>query len=233
MPATVVRNPEKLGLTKLSSNVTVAEDGLVRVTAQFLAPSTGLAESVFQLDSSWPVADLPIGLPPSQGGPYLVERNIRKENGLTLVDATYATALSTIRFARSEATELATFSGFAEGTVTDALSVTTGGGALAFDYYATSVTLSYALIAPNAFTITPSGLVSQPFNIRKQGLSQLVKTKQRDLISTSRETVGRVMRVSVTARRIIEQDSGDEVVTLTTYNGASTAAVVSSNPWQL
>lgn len=205
MPATIQRNPAKTGLTLLSSQTSVAEDGFVRVTARFLAPAAGLADTDFLIDSAWPLATLPVGLPATQGGPFLVERTIQKESGLTYVDAVYATALLPVRSNRSESVEQATFDGYGEVTVTNEGGTTTTSGSLKFDYYTTAVTLSYALVVPNAYSITPTGSVSAPFNIRKTGQDGIVATKQTDLVSSSREIVGRVSRVSVTARRVIEQ----------------------------
>jgi hypothetical protein len=132
-----------------------------------------------------------------QGGPYLTDRTIQKDAGLTTIDATYVTAANPPRIARSESTDVANFSGYAQSDEEE--------GSLSFDYYTTSVTLSYALIAGNTFSITPEGEVFGAFNVRAEGSSNLVSLKTTDLTSTTKDTIGRVQRISITGRRIVEQ----------------------------
>ena len=203
MPSTVIRSASKTGLVLLESRVSVANDGLVTIDASFLAPAAGLNSSDFQLDAAWPRAfALPPGTPSLQGGPYLLSRNASKQNGLTTIEAQYVSATNPPRLAFSESVEKLTFSGFAERRSGGGESVT---GSVSFDYYTRSQTVTYTVIAPNAFNVQPSGEIKEIFNVRIQGSSAMVAYKQISILTQSRETLGPVNRVSVTARRVFEQ----------------------------
>lgn len=223
MPSTVIRSASKTGLVLLESRVSVANDGLVTIDASFLAPAAGLNSSDFQLDAAWPSAfALPPGTPSLQGGPYLLSRNASKQNGLTTIQAQYVSATNPVRQAWSESTEKLTFSGFAES---GALS-----GSLSFDYYTRVQTITYTVIAPNVFNLQPTGEVGRRFNIRQEGASNLVTTQEVQTISSSRETIGPVSRISVTARRIIEQGNLP-AIGFSAFNGVTVNGVPLSNPW--
>ena len=213
MSATIVRNPAKLGLTLLSSNVTMADDGFIRVTATFLAPATGLGVATFAEDARWPLGTPPANLPLNQGGPYLTERTFQKENGLTTISAVYVTAANPPRVARSESTSKATFSGYKDSE--------TGSGSLSFDYYTTSVTLSYALIYPTVFSVIPSASIStRAFNIRGEGNLFLVPLAKLQTFSSQRERVGKVARISITADMLYEQPGDDQQISNARYGSA-------------
>ena len=127
-----------------------------------------------------------------------------------------------MRQAWSESTEKLTFSGFAES---GALS-----GSLSFDYYTRVQTITYTVIAPNVFNLQPTGEVGRRFNIRQEGASNLVTTQEVQTISSSRETIGPVSRISVTARRIIEQGNLP-AIGFSAFNGVTVNGVPLSNPW--
>jgi hypothetical protein len=138
-----------------------------------------------------------------QGGPYLLDRAIQKEGGLTTIDATYVTAANPPRIARSESTAKANFSGYAESEDGET------SGSLSFDYYATSVTLEYALVFPNTFSVTPSGSIgAAAFNIRREGAASLVSIAPIETFAQTRNRIGKVARISITATKTIEQ-TGD------------------------
>ena len=232
MPSTVIRSASKTGLVLLESRVSVANDGLVTIGSRFLAPASGLTASDFQIDSSWPPGFvLPPSTPVLQGGPYLLNKNVSKQNGLTVVDAEYISATNPPRLAFSESVEKLTFSGYAE-RIRNGESIS---GSLSFDYYSKSQTVTYTVIAPNVFNVQPSGQVGTQFNFRYEGVASLVGYRQISILSQSRETLGKVDRVSVTARRVFEQQpltnailSGGE----TNFNGLAFNAVPNTNPWK-
>lgn len=229
MPANVIRASSAQGLTLLESSVAVANDGFVTITARFLAPASGYNPATFALDEPWPVAALPTGVPNLQGGPYLLSHEVKRENLLTIVSATYVSAINPVRVSVEEATEQRAFSGFlfTSGTFTG-----TRQQSLSFDYFTTAQTINYAVIAPNVVEIKPVGAIGERFNVKNEGVQGLVQIKETEFITTSRSTVGKVSRVSATARRILEQQD----VVAPSFNpwGGSTGLIASPlpNPWQ-
>jgi hypothetical protein len=205
MPSVVRRDPNKQGLVLLSSNVSVADDGFVSIAARWLAPASGLSSGDFQLDSPWP-APLPIGLPPLQGGPYLAARNFGKQNGLTVIDTTYVSAVFPLRLIKSAASSKASFSGYAEDSEGRS-------GSISFDYYTVTRSFSYATVG----FVQIQKPVSRPygiFNLRREGSFQLVGYRATQTLTATRETVGRVNRFVVTANSIYEQiDPNDRTQT--------------------
>jgi len=202
MPSTVIRSAQKAGLVLIESRVSVANDGLVTIDASFLAPTSGVALNTFDLDASWPsIFALPPATPTLQGGPYLLSKNVSKKNGLTIVQAQYVSATNPVRVAISESTEKLTFSGYAEQTQNN----TTTSGSLSFDYYASTQTATYTLIAPTVYSPTVSGRIGAKFNFRREGEDRLITLAETETLVSSDETLGKVSRISVTARRIIEQ----------------------------
>jgi len=196
MPAIVRRDPNKQGLVLLSSNVSVADDGFLSIAARWLAPESGLSSGDFQLDSPWPSV-LPAGLPPLQGGPYLAARNFSKQNGLTVIDTTYVSAVFPLRLIKSAASSKASFSGYAEDSEGRS-------GSISFDYYTVTRSFSYATVG----FIKIEKPVSQPysiFNMRREGSFQLVGYRTTQTINATRETIGPVNRFVVTASSIFEQ----------------------------
>ncbi len=180
----------------LSSNVSVADDGFVTIFAQWLAPSAGLSSGTFGLDSPWPAA-LPSGVPPIQGGPFLISRNVSKKNGLTIIDTNYASAVFPVRIQKGAASSKASFSGYAEDSLGQS-------GSLSFDYYTVVRSYSYATVG----FVTIEKPVSRPFgifNVRRDGVSQLVGYRATQTLTATRETIGRVNRFVVTANSIFEQ----------------------------
>jgi hypothetical protein len=199
MASTIVRSEQKQGLVLLESSSSVAEDGMVTVSAEFLAPSTQ-STSGFELDASWPggVA-LPVGLPTLQGGPYLLTRSINKKNGLVYISATYVSAVNPPRLLTTNTTNNKTFNGQAEDGDGDV-------GTLAFDYVTNSVSYSYAVLEGVAFGVTPVATVGRKFNYQKSGNSDLVKTFVKQNPSATENIVGKVRRIQVSAEISIEQD---------------------------
>jgi hypothetical protein len=228
MPSTIIRSASKPGLVLLESRVAVAADGLVTISARFLAPAAGLGASSFSLDSSWPSQfSLPPSTPNLQGGPYLLSKSVSKQNGLTVIDAEFISAASPVRRAVSEATEKLTFSGYKE-------SKTSAGvisGSLSFDYYTTAQTFSYTVIAPNTSKIEPKGKIGYKFNTRAEGVSSLVTVQEVEILSHSRETLGKVDRISITSRRIYEQGGSPEIK-FSPFTGLTVSGVQINNPWK-
>jgi len=203
MASTVVRNPNKTGLVLISSNVSVAEDGFINVTARWLAPVAGLSATDFLLDSEWPrnAAPLPTGMPNNQGGPYLVGRAIVKQNGLTLVDTNYTTAVAPVRIVSSTSASRASFSGYQEDKKGNS-------GSLSFDYHTITRTYSYATVG-NVSIETPPVAPGGFYNIRREGKADLVRYSMSKTVTATKETVGRVNRFQITATGIYEQDDPD------------------------
>ena len=203
MASTVVRNPNKTGLVLISSNVSVAEDGFINVTARWLAPVAGLSATDFILDSEWPrnAAPLPTGMPNNQGGPYLVGRTIVKQNGLTFVDTNYATAVAPVRIVSSSSSSRASFSGYAEDDEGNS-------GSISFDYQTVTRTYSYATVGNVSIQKPPTAPVGI-YNFRKEGKYRLVRFVPSKTITAQKETIGRVNRFQVTASSIYEQDDPD------------------------
>ena len=228
MPATIIRASSAQGLTLLESGVEVAEDGFVTIETTFLAPASGYNPLVFALDSPWPQGiSLPVGLPTLQGGPFLLNHSVKKQNALEMVRATYVSALNPIRVITSESTDRLSFSGFVGTTSTF---FGTNEQSLSFDYYTMAQTISFALIAPNISEIKPEGKIGERFNVRSEGVAGLIQLKETEFITTSRTTVGKVTRISSTARRILEQESPPTPVTSVFSGGV--AGVNFPNPWQ-
>jgi hypothetical protein len=200
MASTVVRNQNKTGLVLLSSNVSVAEDGFINVTARWLAPVAGLSATDFILDSEWPrnAAPLPTGMPNNQGGPYLVGRTIVKQNGMTFVDANYVTAIAPFRIKESKSTERASFSGYAEDKNGNS-------GSVSFDYSACVSVYDYAVVGGVPEIRYPDALPGIIYNFRTEGKANLVLFRPSQTITGSREVLGRVARFSITAKSIYEQ----------------------------
>lgn len=231
MPSTVIRSSQKTGLVLLESRVSVGSDGLVTIDASFLAPSGGLGANEFALDSGWPSRfPLPPSTPGLQAAPSLLTQNASKQNGLTIVQAQYVSATNPVRVAISESTEKLTFSGYAEQSGVSAIGTASASGSLSFDYYTTAQTATYTLIAPNAFNFKPVGRIGRSFNVRKEGFSDLVTTQEVETLTSSSETLGRVSRVSVTARRIIEQGNVPPIE-FSPFGGATVNGVPLNNPW--
>jgi hypothetical protein len=203
MSATIRRATNKTGLVLLESSVQVAEDGLVTVPARFLAPEAGLTANDFVLDSAWPMAVLPNGLPPIQAGPFLATRTIEKRSGLTYIDATYVSALNPVRIVTSTTSNVARFSGSELATFING--VATEGGILAFDYLANTQTKQYAIIGENIIVPAPQGTITQRFNIFSFLRSDRVTTKTIQVYSQTVEQVGRVKRISASAEPRIVQ----------------------------
>jgi hypothetical protein len=201
MASTVVRNPNKTGLVLISSNVSVAEDGFINVTARWLAPVAGLSATDFILDSEWPrnAAPLPTGMPNNQGGPYLVGRTIVKQNGLTFVDTNYATAVAPVRIISNSSSSRASFSGYAEDDEGNS-------GSISFDYHTVTRTYSYATVT-NVPMPQPPAAPGGIYNFRQEGKYDLVRYIAAKTVTAQKETIGRVSRFQVTASSIYEQDN--------------------------
>lgn len=231
MPSIVIRSASKTGLVLLESRVSVANDGLVTIDASFLAPAAGLNSSDFQLDAAWPsVFSLPPGTPSLQGGPYLLTKNASKQNGLTTIQAQYVSATNPVRVAKSVSTEKLTFAGFAEQSATSSLGTASASGSLSFDYYTEVETFTYALVGGATYSQKPKGKIGRRFNIRREGNSRLVTTKEVETIVSSSETLGQVSRFSITARRVIEQDNVP-AIEFSPFTGATINGVPLHNPW--
>jgi hypothetical protein len=231
MPSTVQRNTAKTGLVLLESQVSVSDDGLVTLSTRFLAPSTGFSAATFANDAPWPLPQLPSGLPALQGGPHLNTYAVQKQNGLTFIDATYVSAVNPPRAATSTATEKLTFSGFAETSTSTALGTASASGSLSFDYYTRSMTRSYTVIAPNTYRAPVSGQIGARFNERREGNAALVTTSTQEFVTESVETIGRVSRISRTARRIIVQGQ-TPAITISPFLGATINGTPIFNPWR-
>lgn len=231
MPSTVIRASSKAGLVLLESRATVANDGMVTIDASFLAPSVGLAPDNFQLDSAWPSQFLlPPATPTLQGGPYLLTKSVSKKSGLTVVQAQFVSATNPVRVVFSESTEKLTFYGYAEQSGTSALGSASASGSLSFDYYTRAQTATYSVIAPNVYNATPAGAIGRRFNQREEGASSLVTTQEVETLTSSSETIGRVTRITVTARRIIEQGNIPPIE-FSPWLGATINGVRMHNPW--
>jgi hypothetical protein len=204
---TLHRKPGKTGLVLLEAQVSVADDGFVSVASRFLAPQAGLAANDFAIDSNWPLSTLPAGLPSNQGGPYLASKTIKKQNGLTTVDAIYVTAVNPIRTVVSSSDTTGSFSGWAapqprtdpsQGNL--GVGFVDAGGLLVFDYVATTVTTSYSLVEPNQ--ISPQikrGFIKRVYNQQSVGAWWRVGQAPHFVQTTTEEVVGRVKRISVTS----------------------------------
>jgi hypothetical protein len=229
MPSTIIRSASKSGLVLLESRVAVAADGLVTISASFLAPAAGLLSTDFALDTSWPSQfSLPPSTPALQGGPYLLSKSVSKQNGLTVIDAEFISAANPVRRAVSESTEKLTFSGYKE-------SETSAGvisGSLSFDYYTTAQTFTYTVIAPNSSKVEPKGKIGYRFNTRAEGVSSLVTTQEVEILSHSRETLGKVDRISITSRRIYEQGNAPKI-SFSPFGGLTISGVPINNPWKV
>lgn len=203
MPSIVRRDSTKNGLVLLNSNVSVAEDGFVSISARWLAPAAGLGAGDFVLDSLWPLtsAPLPTGVPQTQGGPYLLNRNIVKQNGLTYVDTTYVSALGPLRLSISATSSKSSFSGYAEDEDGNSES-------LSFDYHVVSRTYSYAVVGEYKLEQPPAA-PGPKYNYRQEGKSGLVTYKPTKSVTGTRETLGRVNRYQITATSIYEQTNSD------------------------
>jgi hypothetical protein len=230
MASTVQRNSAKTGLVLLESRISVADDGLVTIDARFLAPAAGLAPATFGNDAPWPFPQLPSGLPNLQGGPYLNTYSVQKENGLTFIDAKFVSAVNPVRIATTTDTEKLNFSGYAETSTSGPLGTASASGSLSFDYYTRSMTRSYTLVAPNAFSAPVSGSIGARFNIRREGNPNLVTTEQQQFVTESIENIGVVSRISRTARRIFVQGKTPSIQ-LSPFLGATINGAPLFNPW--
>jgi hypothetical protein len=203
MPSIVRRNSAKNGLVLLNSNVSVAEDGFVSINARWLAPAAGLGQGDFLLDSEWPLASaaLPAGMPQIQSGPYMLNRTIVKQNGLTYVDTTYVSALGPLRISISATSSKSSFSGYAENDDGDSES-------LSFDYHVVSRTYSFAVVGEYALRQPPAA-PGPIYNYRREGRNGLVRYKPTKSVTGTRETLGRVNRYQLTASSIYEQVNPD------------------------
>lgn len=199
MPSTIVRSAQKTGLVLLESSCSVAEDGMVTVNAEFLAPSTKNT-SGFDLDAPWPESiALPVGLPSLQGGPFVLTRNINKKHGLVFISATYVSAVSPPRFVTTFTTETKSFNGQAESAAGSI-------GVLAFDYTCETESLSFCLIGLGFYNLQPSAKVLRQFNFQRSGFSFLVKPIEQKTIEQSETIVGRVRRIQRKSNLTIEQE---------------------------
>jgi hypothetical protein len=232
MPSIVQRSESKSGLVLLESRVAVADDGLVTIEARFLAPISGVPLGSFEQDALWPAQVFPAGVPKLQGGPYLRTYSAQKQNGLTFIEATYLSAVNPVRIATSTATERLSFSGFAETSTAGPLGSASASGSLSFDYYTTSVTQSYTLIAPNIFSAPVNGQIGVRFNIRTEGQSSLVTTNEEEFVTQSVEVLGAVSRVTRTVRRIIVQGETPQIQ-LDPFRGATINGTQLFNPWSV
>jgi hypothetical protein len=203
MPSIVRRDSTKNGLVLLNSNVAVAEDGFVSINARWLAPAAGLGPNDFLLDSEWPLvaAPLPTGMPQIQAGPYLLNRNIVKQNGLTFVDTTHVSALAPLRISVNATSSKSSFSGYAEDKDGNSES-------LSFDYHIVARTYSYATVGNFTFQQPPAG-PGPIYNYRREGKNGLVTYKPSKTVTGTRETLGRVNRFQITATSIYEQNNED------------------------
>lgn len=217
MAATVRRNPNKQGLVLLSSDVTVAQDGFVTVTASWLAPASGLSQSLLAVDSMWPSdVPLPVGMPTNQGGPYCVTRKIKKANGLTTVDTVFVTAVAPVRLSVSVSSARAAFSGYAEATNNNDEPISQS---LSFDYDQISRTYSYSTINNKERRVPPSspGVI---YNRRSEGASGLVRVRPARTVTGERTTIGPVHRISITSSTIYEQY--DDGLAVAVYDSSGT-----------
>ena len=222
MPATIRRNPSKQDLQLLRSRVSVAYDGFVEISASFLAPVGGVSGSDFLLDSEWPARALPNDLPPIQGGPFLLSREIYKQNGLTYINAVYTSAISENgqpRLTISQASERLTFSASKEGLVnvmqSDGTFVSLSGtDTVSFDYWTNTKTFSYAMLDGARFSKRPVGRIVPGYsNFKREGTGAPITLQWSavNVTTASVETIGKISRYRVTSKFIyqaIEEGSG-------------------------
>jgi hypothetical protein len=200
MPATIIRNPSKRQLTLISSQSQVQDDGLVTVTAEFLPPESGLDETTFRLDSPWPLSTPPIGIPPIQGGPFLVSRTIEKREGILMVAALYTSAVNPPRVVKSQSESQQRFSGY--GSSEDGET----SGSVAFDYTATQVNVSYAIVRGNAFVVEPDVVdPKNTTNVSIQGDPGLVNIVTTQIKSEEKQDFGLVTRITKSSSMLYQQ----------------------------
>lgn len=199
MPATIIRSSQAQGLTLLASRLAVADDGFVSISARWLAPQTGFSIEDLALDSPWPLqaAPLPVGMPRTQGGPFLIQRSVFKENGITYAETNYATAVFPLRIAESTSSQRASFNGYAEDSDGNS-------GSVSFDYHTVTRTFSYSTVG-SAAIIQPFVFPQNTYNIRREGKWRLVRYFPSRTITANRQTLGRVSRFSITATGFYEQ----------------------------
>ena len=217
MSATIRRDPAKQGLQLIRSRVNVASDGFVELSATFLAPATGVGAGDFLLDSEWPLPKLPSGVPQIQGGPFLLSRDIYKENGLTYIAAVYTSAVNengVPRLIIEEASEKLSFSAYKEkeyveqnsnGTFSSVLST----DLVSFDYWSVSQTFSFALVGAQKIAFRPKGqIVGSYLNFRRQrtGGKAVVEWRKTYITTASVEKVGLVRRYRVTSKPVYEAE---------------------------
>jgi hypothetical protein len=216
MSAIVRRDPTKAGLQLLRSRVNVAYDGFVEVAANFLAPAEGLGANSFLIDSEWPMQNLPAGVPPIQGGPFLLSRDIYKENGLTYVNAIYTSAINDSggpRITEDRASEKLSFSAYKEketkvtnqdGSVTTYIST----DLVSFDYWSVTQTYSYALLDGASYKTRPGGrIVPGYLNYRRErtGIDKpFIRWEPVNLTTASLEKIGKVRRYRVTSKFVYQ-----------------------------
>jgi hypothetical protein len=108
MPSTIHRKNTG-GLTLLSAPVSVADDGLVSVSARFLLSSPSEAEN-FTPNYTYATSSF-AGLPRLQNGLFVQSRNVRKENGLYMADVQLVGALNPPQYKLSSSTDTRNFVG--------------------------------------------------------------------------------------------------------------------------
>jgi hypothetical protein len=204
MASTVQRSSGKSGLVLLESDVEVAEDGFVKITSKFLAPTAGLGVSDFLLDSVWPMSALPAATPSIQAGPFLSSRTMQKKNGLLYVDAVYVSALNPVRISTSYSDSIGRFSGY-EPPVQVGLTYTETAALLSFDYVARAVSKSFAVIGDNAVLPGVAGSVISRFNVVSAGNAKRVTTKVQQVVTSKIDEIGLVKRFTITATPTVIQ----------------------------
>lgn len=222
--AIVHRAQGATGTVLVSSSVDVASDGFVQISARFLLPQTSVPN--FAPYSPWPQQSKPSGTPANlQGGPFLISKTIKKENGLVFADCVYVSALHPIKPSIDASINVASFSGYAEDRLGNSQSIS-------FDYYQVVRTYEYATVGQTKMLIPPvaPGL---RFNDRTEGKNGLVQIGWKKSTTGSKKETGPVVRWSITSTGtyyqintdvgVISGAAADSIELLNDYSNADAA----------
>jgi hypothetical protein len=203
MAATVRSTAEfAAGPVLTNSRLSVADDGLVTLDAQYATLPAVDTRASFRLDSA------PVGSPASvdttilAGGQlFLVRADTEVSNGIKTISAQYAGALAETRIVQSQSIEERRFEG-------ELISSTIGGARqLSFDYKIATVTFRYAILAARVYAPTPRAFVVAKYNIKREGSPTEPRLEQ--VVSETNETIGLIKRVTRTASGVYVDTSRD------------------------
>jgi hypothetical protein len=216
MPATIHRAPKALvGRTLIASKTSIDRYGLVTVSANYLLNSQNDLQF---LQPDAPVNDAFQGLPPLQGGLFVLQTDAQKRDGLLYADVQLVGAINPPRYVVFDGEDVRSYtgprpidpSGGIDGTSRVFIPYRT-------DYFAPFRSITYVTMKGNTAppVATPPGQIKR-FNTRKavlryldgEGVPRILevffeRSREELITQISQQEIGQVVRSTITTSKIL------------------------------